>query len=148
MGLDVTIRPAREDEHALIYSAWINTQKSCKARALMHPKKHDEGLHRLIGRVLSRKTTAVYVAEYEGIVAGFLVCEPAQDLVHYAFTKEPYRRQGVMHELMTSALIGPIESWRAPADPPVRYTHKPEEHRNIPIPSSWVYDPFAAWAPE
>lgn len=142
MGLDVTIRPAREDEHALIYSAWINTQHQSRVRKLMNPRAHDAGLHRMIERLLAGKATSVRVAEYEGIAIGFAVLSwrlqngVDDTTLHYVFVKEPYRRQGVARMLVDRAgTIG-------------RITHKPEEHRNIPIPSSWVYDPFAAWAPE
>lgn len=134
MGLDVTIRPAREDEHALIYSAWINTQHQSRVRKLMSPRTHDRGLHRLIEGLLQCPITTAYAAEYEGIAIGFAVIT-SDDILHYVFVKEPYRRQGVARQLLDCGRIK-------------RITHKPEEHRNIPIPSSWVYDPFAAWAPE
>ena len=91
-----------------------------------------QGHNALVDRLLAR--SVVRVAERDGIAAAFLVLEPARSVVHYAYTRQMYRGEGLVREL-AGAL------WEQPAV----YTHRTHAIQARRVPALWRYDPYPAF---
>lgn len=129
---ELTLRPAVPAEHALIFATWIRTQNGTPFAKAIRWSVYARGLHHVIEALLEH----VVVAEYRGIVVGYAALEP--DVVHYVFVKDPYRGKGI-----AKRLLGELLERRD-----VRFSHLPAHWRKVKIPSSWTFDPFAAWLAE
>ena len=97
------IRQALGNDLAFIYSTWLNSY-----RADSHYRKtctkfiFFKEYPRVVDLILGRATTIVAcLPDQPNVIIGYLVHEPG--VCHYAFTKESFRKLGVMSTLWNHA---------------------------------------------
>lgn len=96
------IREAKPDELNFVYATWLNSYyadsylgKSCR-KTIFYQEYPS-----IIDAILNRPLTKIIIAELESVILSYLVFEPK--ILHYLFTKEIYRKQGVAKSLYKKA---------------------------------------------
>lgn len=116
----------KEPDLAFLYDSWLESyRRSDFARRVK--KENYFVWHRLmIDQALKRPSTTVYVANYKGeedVILGYMVTEllnGERRIVHYAYVKKPFRRQGLASLLFQVAEVQSpfiITHWTWDADP-------------------------------
>lgn len=108
------IRNAIESDISFVYSTWLRSYKGDSALGLScKPTVYFLNYNRVIDWILSQEDTQILVAckpDEPEVIFGYLIYQPG--VMHYAFTKEPFSRQGIARSLYRHA------------DEPKTYTHK------------------------
>jgi L-amino acid N-acyltransferase YncA len=122
---------------SFIFNSWLKSyQSSCKHIAA---PVYFEFQHKLIESILKRSTVLVAVnTTDEQQIYGYLVCEKIQDVtvLHYAYTKNLYRRTGIQKKLLAAANISLAE--------PCFISHKTVVCSKLAS-NSLVYNPYLAY---
>ncbi len=96
-----SIRDANEKDIPFIYATWLNSYyHDSWARSVKKTIYFDNYKH-VLDTILEDKYTEVKVAclpENTNVILGFLVQEQ-QNIIHYCFVKEAFRRMGVAKSL-------------------------------------------------
>jgi hypothetical protein len=130
MNLDpsqISIRPANPHDVNFIYSTWINSYQfgSTLGRS-MRKSLFQPAYRKVIDYILAGQNTMVWVAEsavHPDTILAYLVCSSFNSLpvIHYAFTKEPFRKLGLQWRLYNQAFPSLLDWWVGPA---ITYTHQ------------------------
>lgn len=135
------VREGNAKDAAFLFATWLKCfQKSYFAMKIdrnVFFRHH----HSVIERILARKGCQVLIATPEGdslTILGYLVIERDEQgtAIHFAYTKRPFRRLGVMRKLIAAAGIVPDES---------RFTHWTKDTDTLK--AKWpglVYVPYVA----
>jgi len=131
MTSPVVIRKATEADLPLIYSSWIRSYRTGKARKGLPGRggvRYAESQHQIVTRLLSRSDVRVACyAKNPQLILGWVCLEPETSTVHYVYVKSAYRGLGVVRDLLGTLL------WQ-----PCRYSHKTRKVRAM---EGWVYHP-------
>lgn len=103
--IDYTFRQANGDDLNFIYSTWLDSfhDDSCFGRMSFNRMFYNFYRH-VIDLILSKPDTKVLVAtvkEEPLVILSFLVFEPK--VIHYVYTKMPFRRLGLASSLIQKA---------------------------------------------
>lgn len=109
---DWLIREAEADELSFIYATWLNSfqSNSFLAQACRKTIFFNE-YPRILDTILAKPLTKVLVAFFPDsptVILSYLVYEPM--LLHYAYTKEVYRKHGVAESLVLEAFSTPLKN--------------------------------------
>jgi hypothetical protein len=112
----ILVRPLDVSDLNHIYHSWL---KSCrKTYANIDPREYYATYKREIEDILSRSEVAVACDPRDpGHIYGYVVYKKAGEalILHYAYTKGPFRRLGVFKSILKSLKSG---------DDPIAITHK------------------------
>lgn len=105
------VRQAVEDDLNLIRQTWIGGMLSNSpwAKNTMTSDVFSAGYRPIVEGLLSKESVSVLVGfdpEAPTVIWGYLVAETLFDgrkLIHYAYTKAPFRRTGVLRKLLAAA---------------------------------------------
>lgn len=102
------VRELKPDDFAFVFATWLQSYRVDGYDVkLVKPEVFFHQHRRAIERVLSRPTTEALVAHMTGepdVIFGYLILERVDEfVVHYAFTKEAFRRAGIQKALMEHA---------------------------------------------
>lgn len=131
----VTLRPALPQDINFIYSTWINSYQfgSTLGRG-MRKSVFQPSYRRVIDAILASPGTMVWVAAALNdphTILAYLVLED-KHIIHYAFTKEPFRRLGLQWLLSNNSGM----QYRAKT-----YTHVTNQVKQW-VPAEWTYNPL------
>lgn len=119
----ITYRPAAAEERPFILNSWLRSWHGTHYAGPLPDTEFYAAYHAAIEGLLSRPGTEALCAVDAGAevgdhsLFGYLVVErgrapaPMQAVVHYAYVKEPFRRQGVFKSLLVAAGISPRGPW-------------------------------------
>ena len=119
MTAPVTYRAATAGELPFVFHSWLRSFQGTHYAGPLPDDLYYEAYHTAIERLLARPGVRVLCAVDAGAepgeraLFGYLVIEPAttgqpfQAVVHYAYVKEPFRRNGVFKSLLTAAGVKP-----------------------------------------
>lgn len=104
-SIDCTIRQANGEDLNFIYSTWLNSfhDDSCFGRMSLNRMFYNF-YRQVIDFILSKPNTKVLVStlkEEPLVVLSYMVFEPG--ILHYTYTKVPFRRLGLSKTLYTEA---------------------------------------------
>lgn len=150
---DIVLRPANDNDRGYVLKSWV-LGHSYTADAFHAGPNYMPAMWRTTELVLDRSQCLVACAsQAPEVVLGFAVVETGP-IVHYVFTRPDVRRQGIARTLM--ATLRNTDGVRISALPvdhscikgrivvvPRRKDGPPPPQ--VPIPASWVYDPWARW---
>lgn len=148
---EVLLRPCATEDRGYILEHWVRAH-SHTADAFHAGPNYMPGTWATAEAILDRSRCLVACAAADtAVILGFAVVEG--NVVHYVFTRPDVRRSGIAKQL-----LGPLLGKKA-----MRFSHLPPHHACVkgrvvtvpskagprqdplPIPSSWVYDPFTRW---
>jgi hypothetical protein len=110
MELEITIRDANPDDINFIYSTWLESYRYDSYFGKSHRNTiFFNDYRKVIDRLLEISKTIVACDPSEtSVIYGYLTFEPS--VLHYAFTKGPFKRLGVFTTLFNAAFpSGPVE---------------------------------------
>ena len=128
---DLVLRPMRADERAFVATSWVRSHsQSDVAQVVRHcGGNYRVAWHRVVNALLD--CCHVRVVEKDGVLVAFICwqLQPEGVVVHYVYTRQLHRREGIAKRLLAELPGGPVS-----------YTHAPHEHvANVPIPEGWRY---------
>lgn len=151
---EVLLRPCETQDRGYILEHWVRAH-SHTADAFHAGQNFMPGMWATAESILDRARCLVACAAADrSVILGFAIVEG--NVVHYVYTRPDVRHQGI-----ATQLLAPLLGNKA-----VRYSHLPPHHAvmkgrvvtvpskagpridALPIPSSWVYDPFTRWLGE
>lgn len=105
--MSLTIRQACEDDLPFIFHSWLTSlwESTRNIRKTVFFNNHKLIIEKLIKR---SKIWVVSSPEDSGHILAWLVCEPHKKftIVHYIYTKSPYRRMRIASKL--KEMMGPV----------------------------------------
>lgn len=145
---DIVLRPAAKTDRAYVLEHWVRAHAHT-AEAFHAGPNYLPGAWLTCESILDRSQCLIAcAAKAPEVILGFAVVEAGR-IVHYVFTRENLRRQGIAKQLLT-----PLSDVKN-----VRFSFLPSHHvcikgrivvppkkagqtpPQLPIPESWVYDP-------
>lgn len=131
------IRDALPNELNFIYATWLNSYKhdSALGKSCTNTTFFAE-YPSIIDKILSQPKTKISIAcfpDTPNIILSYLIYE-APNLLHYLFTKEIYRKNGIAHHLFEDAFSFP--------DPSVIATHRTQQGESFLQRLKVTYNPF------
>lgn len=102
--LEVEIRPALPDDLNLIRKSWMRSYRNAEAMEWVDAVTYDKRMPERIAHILSHPNTRTFMASPPGdtITAfGFIVAGPT--CLHYVWTKDGWRRNGIARRLAEHA---------------------------------------------
>lgn len=101
-----SVRPLREDERAFPAATWIRDYLSSPTMRRVPQHRYFVGQARIVTSVLERARVFVAEADNAPLLLGWIAVERDDDgpVVHYAYTKHDYRKQGVGRALLLEAM--------------------------------------------
>lgn len=131
--MDVKVRPGNKDDNNFIYATWLRglyygSEFYGSIQKDVFFKKYEQ----VIQALLAKPNVLVSIAcldDAEGSILAYAVYEPTGTL-HYAFTKEPWRRQG----LVQKAIVGCSEISSV--------THLTKLGNSIRLKKGWLFNPW------
>lgn len=104
-SMNCTIRNWTSTDRAFIADAWLHTLRGSSQEA-KHAEWGSFCVHhnRCIDAILDDSSTSVSIAAPAGddvTIFGYLVHSPVERLIHMAFVKKPFRRQGIAKKLLS-----------------------------------------------
>lgn len=150
---EVLLRPLEQADRGYILEHWVRAH-SHTADAYHAGPNFMPGSWTTNEAILNRARCLVACAAADrSVILGFAIVEG--NVVHYVYTRPDVRRQGI-----ATQLLGPLLTKKA-----MRFSHLPPHHAvmkgrvvtvpgkgnrtdTLPIPTSWVYDPFTRWLGE
>ena len=149
----VSIRRATRRDIPFLTSSWLRSFRDGAFVRGVPSTLYYRYHHKVISALLSRAVTLVAVnAEDDDQILGWLCAELVEGpslVVHYAYVKEVFRKQGLAKRLLDVFMK---------ADNPVvvQYTHrtfavkkirdKAEEEGREPFMKGWIYNPYLLFA--
>lgn len=107
--MEVEIRAATPDDLNLIRKSWMRSYRKAAAMDWVAADVYDAGMPRRISRILTHPDTRIFLASPPGdtITAfGFLV--GSDRCLHYVWTKDGWRQQGIARRLVEHAFPGGV----------------------------------------
>ena len=119
MTLPIAIRPACTDDLPLLLNSWLKSYRNAPAVTTVPNELYfDEGMGqkaRILSLLGECETRVACDPEDHEVVYGWITFEPTLDLptiVHYAYVKQAYRRQGIGTALLRDAgVVGDAPFW-------------------------------------
>ena len=149
MTPDIVLRPAATTDRAYILEHCVRSH-ACTAEAFHAGPHYTPGAWLTFESILDRSQCLVAcAAKAPEVILGFAIVE-AGKVVHYVFTRQDLRRQGIAKQL-----LAPLFDVKG-----IRFSFLPAHHAcikgrtvvppkksgmtppTLPIPESWTYDPF------
>ena len=139
----VTIRPAtREEIVEHVVPEWMNAYCRGFVGAMMRAdSRHGTGRERYWSamrartkRALETETTTVRVVDVDGILAAWVVEDREQRVVHFVYTRDAFRRQGMASALLAWAKDGDDGDVVFLALPPAWFTRRELPEPGAPQP--------------
>ena len=135
------LRDGHESDHPFVFSTLLRDYKTSDfARHMTDDRRlFFGGHHEIVERLLRRaKLDVACGIEDDAVIVGWMLWEPAATMrVHYLYTREAYRQNGVAKALVNST-VGRTD---------VVYSHRTRlvtsTLRNQ-IPENWTYNAYAA----
>ena len=132
----LTVRPMEPGDEPLVFSSWL---KSFRGAVRMPKTDFYTYYHAQVELIMSRPDVLVTCAvapSDPSMVLGWLCSErtPSFAIVHYAYTKDIYRKQGILWLLLKHACIG--------REDPIIYTYQSKGAKKVaPLFSGSEYVP-------
>lgn len=122
--MSYTIRPLAPEEMPLVLKSWLSSLREDVRRRDNDENRVEHGVYydgqraRCMRLVAASHTLAATVPGVPGEVIGWACVGPG--VLHYAYTKAPYRRAGVLRALLTAAGLLPggfaVSLWTSAAE--------------------------------
>jgi GNAT superfamily N-acetyltransferase len=149
MSLPILLRPFAASDAGLVFNSWLKSYaNSAWANLIPTGRLYWERHHEVVDRLV--RTARVVVACWEedpDLVAGWACFQEdaqAVPILHYVYVRERFRRKRLAAALLGQAAGSmPAPPDRLWSEQPIRYTHRSRVCSELPIPPSWVYDPYA-----
>ena len=109
------IREYRDDDEAFIYNSWLKSFRGAHFSGVLPSDLYYEAYRTLIDRILFDDRTSIAVChniENENQIFGYAVAADLgehQPVLHYIYVKDPFRRAGIMKELVRHLQIERLE---------------------------------------
>lgn len=132
---EIRIRTVRPEDLKFIYSTFLKgVLHGCQTVSNVDRTTYFAEYSVVIDAMLSSDLVVSHVAHVlddENFLVGYILAEPATKTVHWVYTKELWRKQGVCRELVTS--LGWV---------PTTYSHETKPGRAIAKKKTLHYNPF------
>ena len=104
--INIQVRPAEDEDARFVYSTWLRCYRVGSPSNLLIPRKvFYESHHPLLEKLISISNVAVaHPVGEPGVILGYLVFQRRAlgDVVHFGFTKSPFREFGVMRTILAA----------------------------------------------
>jgi GNAT superfamily N-acetyltransferase len=132
-------------ESGFVAGSWLRNYLSSPWARPIEQDDYYRDHAQLVSQLIDRST--IWLAEWaggegDGVLLGFAVGERDErgPVVHYAYVKGDYRKQGIGGALVSRLL----ESLKHRVNEPVRYTHRRSPGCDIATTKGWKYTPYPA----
>ncbi len=105
-AIDVVLRPATADDVSFIFATWLNNFKnsSYHAKRIRKDVFYREH-HKVIEDLLPNCSVLVATpSDDSNTILGYIVAEPADNIVHFTYVKAAFRNLGIAKQLIFASL--------------------------------------------
>src|ERR1017187_7149175 len=144
MTQDFHIRPVQGDDIPFIYSTWLRSFRNDSFVGLSVKKNvFFDNYQLILDRILSKSNTKTLVAckiDEPNVIYGYLVAEPNESVLHYAFVKESFWGLGIAKALFHAA----FGAEGAVSTSAVSITHRTKSAQRLT--DRFYYNPFTLYS--
>jgi hypothetical protein len=146
----IHIRDAKESDLAFILHTWIGKHQKSHAMKHVDYDLFVPEMRKRVKRLLGSSIVRVAADDKDtDTLIGFLVANPSKNILHYAYVRDTWRKQGVFRGMREGLQIKEVTHHPAPYGEPVDiiYAERNEDGkfdgpRKLWLPKSIVYNPF------
>lgn len=138
----VRLRPVTDSDLPFVFHSWLRSYRMSEFAKELHNQVYFPQHHKVIEGLLQRCGGVVACDPLDSTqLYGYVVAEVIDEcpVVHYCYIKEPFRKMGVAHLLLTAANVG----WKP--DAAFCYTHKTYQSTRLEKRYPMVFHPYLAW---
>src|SRR6478736_9366858 len=107
--VDIDIRQHRKEDEACIYSSWLKSYRKSVSLDGVHNDVYFPEHTKIIADILDRSFSYMIVdPSDENHIFGYAVVEHLgkNDVIHFVYIKQPYRRMGLLKLLIEKVIEG------------------------------------------